>query len=799
MPDTQFYSQDNPGIFTAQTNWIRTNLAGENIIYVAHLGDIVDSFGCNAGPTEWGNADTAMDVLDGTVAPGDDIPYGVLPGNHDFDPTTPGGPVCSAARVDYNANFGPSRYGAFYGGSQDGTTNDNNYTLFSSAGGVDFIAINLAYSGAAGPTELATLAWADNLLKANPNRIGIVTSHFILTDSRTNGGAGGANCTSSDDFGMYGRAMWDELKDNPNLTMVLGGHCSGEKWITFQGGGGERPGCLGDVHALMSNYQFYNGSASGYLRIMRFDTAARTLEVETFSPTLPGGGSATTLTNPALMDTNSVSNFSLDYNAFVGQCVDVALVMDRSGSMNAASPVAPKKIDALMNAANMFIDQIALDDRHRVAMVQFNSALVPFSVPEIPFVDLNVGNAAPAHQMVNSIVAGGSTDILDGLQGGVNKLDVVSPNDRRVVVLFTDGKHNSPNPLSVGPLQTQLASRINSVDPAMEFYSVGFGTDISDAALNTVTSANGGWHVDEVDPIVVAKTFSLVAARVMDNQTLSDPVYVIKSGETKSHRIRVSRSDTNLTIAVNWDRFDPDRIRTNVVPPGGASCSIASDATVSGVQQTSGRNYRLVRINLPFPCNSTAVHEGDWHVEMTATEEVRTEERVNIVAYAASAIKLTARVDLVAGHLNITAILGGAPLKDATFSAHILPPLPESGDSTSLDILGSDPVGAASIPPLALIPRNSIVVPLKVVGQTAETIDAAGTFDPRRKGLYQVRVIADLIDGSGQSVNREAMASFYSPKARFFPGFNWISILVILVLLLASYGIFRSVTRRRKA
>ena len=55
-----------------------------------------------------------------------------------------------------------------------------------------------------------------------------------------------------------------------------------------------------------------------------------------------------------------------------------------------------------------------------------------------------------------------------------------------------------------------------------------------------------------------------------------------------------------------------------------------------------------------------------------------------------------------------------------------------------------------------------------------------------------------MIDASGQSVNREAMASFHSPKAKSFFGSKWISILVILVVLLAAYVIFRGSTRRRE-
>jgi hypothetical protein len=182
---------------------------------------------------------------------------------------------------------------------------------------------------------------------------------------------------------------------------------------------------------------------------------------------------------------------------------------------------------------------------------------------------------------------------------------------------------------------------------------------------------------------------------------------------------------------------------------------------------------------------------------MTVSNEVQTPERVNVLAYAATPIKLSARVELANNRLNIAAFLGGAEFKDAKFTAYLLPPLPETRDSTRLDEVGSTSDGAATIPSLALIPRSPIAVPLTVSGRTADSIQVEGTFTPGKKGLYQVRVVADVIDASGQSVNREAMASFYSPKAKSFFPLTWIAILVIfIVVLLASYVIVRGIRRR---
>ena len=76
LPDTQYYSQLYPEIFMAQTQWIVDHKDELNIVFVSHLGDIVQNN--DRFEAEWQVADKAMSMLDDVVA------YGVLPGNHDM-------------------------------------------------------------------------------------------------------------------------------------------------------------------------------------------------------------------------------------------------------------------------------------------------------------------------------------------------------------------------------------------------------------------------------------------------------------------------------------------------------------------------------------------------------------------------------------------------------------------------------------------------------------------------------------------------------------------------------------------
>jgi hypothetical protein len=134
-----------------------------------------------------------------------------------------------------DTHFGLSRFAGrtyFQGGYN--SSNRNNYQFFS-ASGLDFIVINLAYNANTAGTQ-AVMDWADALLKAHPNRRAIVTSHWLI---------GTGNPAA---WGGHGQAVYDNLKDNPNLFLMLCGHIHGEgqRADVFEGR---------TVHTVLQDYQ----------------------------------------------------------------------------------------------------------------------------------------------------------------------------------------------------------------------------------------------------------------------------------------------------------------------------------------------------------------------------------------------------------------------------------------------------------------------------------------------------------------------------------------------------------------
>src|SRR6266536_2853210 len=97
-------------------------------------------------------------------------------------------------------------------------------------------------------------------------------------------------------FGAQGQAIYNALKGNSNLFLMLSGHVSppeGQRQDTFNGH---------TITSLMSDYQGRAHGGDGWLRIMEFSPANNQIWVKTYSPTLNQ------------FETDADSQFTLNYD-----------------------------------------------------------------------------------------------------------------------------------------------------------------------------------------------------------------------------------------------------------------------------------------------------------------------------------------------------------------------------------------------------------------------------------------------------------------------------------------------------
>ena len=281
VPDSQYYTRDahpperpNPDDATylyKQMQWAVDHRSDRNVVGLFHLGDQVDTA---TSAAQRNHVDHAYGILEAFQDPSmpNGMPFSPCVGNHDQDPngTTDG-------TTDYNGYLGLTRFAGrgYFGGSFD-DDNDEHWVRFQ-AGDLEIIVVSMQYA----PTpDSAVLDWAREVFATHPRALGIVATHSILTTAGNFSGQGGA--------------IYEALKDVPNLQLMASGHVEIDARRTddFEGN---------VIHSMLSDYQrsapdpndpskplvgdqgLTNGG-HGYMRIWRFAPAEQKLYVETYSP-----------------------------------------------------------------------------------------------------------------------------------------------------------------------------------------------------------------------------------------------------------------------------------------------------------------------------------------------------------------------------------------------------------------------------------------------------------------------------------------------------------------------------------
>ncbi|QFT88014.1 Calcineurin-like phosphoesterase [Bacillus sp. THAF10] len=252
MSDTQYYSESFPHIYEQQTEWIAAKQEEMKIEYVFHTGDLVNA---SNQQYQWEYADKFMGVLDQ-----EEIPYGVLAGNHDVDQKT-------ADYTEYYRYFGADRFEnkPYYGGSY--LNNKGHYDLISSQGN-DYIMVYLGWG-----IDDEGIKWVNEVLAAHPDRIAILSFHEYLQ-------ATGVRHPMGD------RLYQEIVLPNENVVAVLSGHYHESQLLVDEvdDNGDGTPDR--QVYQMLADYQAGPEGGQGFMRLLHFDTANNRILVNTYSPYL---------------------------------------------------------------------------------------------------------------------------------------------------------------------------------------------------------------------------------------------------------------------------------------------------------------------------------------------------------------------------------------------------------------------------------------------------------------------------------------------------------------------------------
>jgi hypothetical protein len=317
--------------------------------------------------------------------------------------------------------------------------------------------------------------------------------------------------------------------------------------------------------------------------------------------------------------------------------VDVALVVDRSGSMNDALG-GRVKMDAAISASQLFTELLRPDLDDRVAVVRFDQA--PDVVVPMSPVSTTV---APTQSQIRARVATdippatGSTAIAGGAMTGIKEVQtpraVVPPALNQAVIVLTDGIENrafedppsSGNWFSIraGTLpkpepQTGTVATTAMPKPApIKIYAIGVGRDSEIDATQLgalVTSAQNLFRVDQdltgTRYFQLEKYFTQIFMDLVGTASVTDPMYSIAPGQRHEIEFDVLPGDVEALVVL----FDHEgrRLPFYCVAPNGEL--LDANRIPPGYQLRPGWTPQTRFLTFKMPLLEPKRYAGRWKV-----------------------------------------------------------------------------------------------------------------------------------------------------------------------------------------
>ena len=550
LPDTQFYSESFPSQFNAQTQWVADHITTDNLVFVTHVGDVVQNGGqgVDRNKSEWDRANIAMSILDGNLLVNPDglIPYAVAPGNHDYDIVHNHG---SATRfVEF---FGASRYNDrswYFGSSQDQL---NHYQVFN-GGGFQILHITLEWEPRA-----SALSWAQGVIETHPDLPVVLSTHAYLQAS------GNRFATPSSSDGHSGEDIYQQLvRPNPQVFMVLNGHFAGEAHQISTNHLGQ------DVIEILADYQNRPNGGDGWTRLLEFLPHENRIDVKTYSPTLDQ------------FETDADSQFSIDINfserfnlsfpptARLGNPLD-------NGPNDIDSAVGRVTVNTTQTNFQIQLDDIndGVDD---TTVINTTVAVTKDLVSLVESVDYTfsydtVGDVITLTSLVGAF---GNGNYQIGLNSGVGRIADVGGNEL-VATTQSVTVDTSIQPQRTETFQQDVAGFSGTVD-----------TFFQEASANANNSSATSLNVDGDDPSSSGQDVQVLVR--FDNILGNDIGQIPAGSQIDSASLDLQVSNPGDSVAVhrmlkNWSDTDTWNSLASGVQDDGAEATVTADVTTGSV------------------------------------------------------------------------------------------------------------------------------------------------------------------------------------------------------------------------
>lgn len=292
--------------------------------------------------------------------------------------------------------------------------------------------------------------------------------------------------------------------------------------------------------------------------------------------------------------------------------VDVALIIDRSGSMSSYGYLSPAK-----TAASTFVGFMQTGDN--VAVISYSD----YASVNYPLTTITSQSVIQSAQnAISGIYSGGWTSIGSGILAAQSQLNNGNSQFHQAMILLSDGESNrSP----------WVISAIQNLPENTDIYSVALGPSAGGDTLNYVADQTGGQYFSAAGPDALLNIYNLIRGNITGLQTIASVSNTITQGEIQSSTALLDALTSIVHFLLSFQGSDVDM---ELVTP--SNVIINPGNLPPNVTYTEGTTYDFYVVDSP--------EAGEWTIRVIGTS-VPGQEDYSASVQANSALTLDAHLE----------------------------------------------------------------------------------------------------------------------------------------------------------
>jgi hypothetical protein len=270
--------------------------------------------------------------------------------------------------------------------------------------------------------------------------------------------------------------------------------------------------------------------------------------------------------------------------------VDVALIIDGTGSMNTNDPNDLRK-----EAAKVFIDASQFGDR--IAVVAFNTSAYHYA----PLRTIQSGaDKDMLKAAADQVSSSGCTNLNVGLQGGFDELFTgIADSNGKAAVFLTDGRQECSGPYDPH-------SHLQYKDRGWPIYTVGLGDGADQNLLRQIAADTGGQYIALTDPNQLQAVYFEILQLIAGGNIVLNTSVPVTQGSSQQMTVSLPSSQSAAIFFTGWQGSE---VSMSLTTP--SDRQIGPLITDPDVYHAKGLTYEIYIVQHP--------EAGQWILDLFGT------------------------------------------------------------------------------------------------------------------------------------------------------------------------------------